>query len=115
MKDWLTQALRKALAESASTLSLAHLTPYAPSVSKCMQMATEAIEGEKALLQSESELSRLRQKLGLTAKEPPTATEALLNSPTRSTLNKKENKTKKRRPGERNPQRDVIGGAPSVS
>ena len=115
VKDWLTQALRKALAESASTLSLAHLTPYAPSVSKCMQMATEAIEGEKALLQSESELSRLRQKLGLTAKEPPTATEALLNSPTHSTANKKDKKTKKRRPGERNPQRDVIGGAPSVS
>lgn len=110
VKDWLTQGLRKALAESASTLCLAHLTPYAPSVSKCMQMATEAIEGEKALLPSESELGRLRQKLGLAVNSSLIATEALVNSSTNKAA-----KTNKRRPGERNPQRDVIGGTPSGS
>ncbi len=66
LKDWLTQAYRKALNENASTLTDQHWQPYAPSVSKCLQMAAEAIEGEKAFQFESGELTHtLRQKLGL--------------------------------------------------
>lgn len=110
VKDWLTQAFRKALSEQASTLSLTQITPYAPSVSKCMQMLTEAIEGENTLLEDESELIRLRQKLGLTTIKA-TAGELLNSSQVNNTIS---GKKRKRRPGERNPQRDEIGGAESA-
>ena len=65
LKDWLTQAYRQALHESASTLRERHWQPYAPSISKCIQIAAEAIEGEKAFQFESGELSLLRQKLGL--------------------------------------------------
>ncbi len=39
LKDWLTQAYRKALDENASSLTEQHWQSYAPSVSKCLQMA----------------------------------------------------------------------------
>ena len=38
LKDWLTQAYRKALDESASTLREHHWQPYAPSIAKCLQI-----------------------------------------------------------------------------
>ena len=65
LKDWLTQAYRKALHEDASTLSEHHWQPYAPSVAQCLQIAAEAIEGEKAFEFESGEVSLLRQKLGL--------------------------------------------------
>ncbi|MBD2184795.1 AAA family ATPase [Planktothrix sp. FACHB-1355] len=114
VKDWLTQALRKALDAEASTLTLVHLKPYAPSVSKCMQMITEAIEGEKALIEDETELIKLRQKLGLTAISSPIAKEASPDNMANSAQTSKTSR-KKRNPGERNPHRDVIGGTQNVS
>ncbi|NJL10332.1 MAG: hypothetical protein HC908_09645 [Calothrix sp. SM1_7_51] len=36
VKDWLTQALIKALAESSDNLKESYLNDYAPSVPKCM-------------------------------------------------------------------------------
>lgn len=98
LKDWLTQAYCKALEENSSTLSEQHWQPYAPSISKCLQIAAEAIEGEKAFQFESGELTLLRQKLGLSsvcASIPPTET---INRP-----------QKKQRPGIRQPRRDVIG------
>lgn len=108
VKDWLTQAFRKALDSEASTLTLAHLQPYAPSVSKCMQMTTEAIEGENTLKEDESELSKLRQKLGLGVNSLHPATEPLKTNSTPSQLDTPPQKKRKQRPGERNPNRDVV-------
>lgn len=64
LKDWLTQAYRKALHEEASTLSEHHWQPYAPSIAQCLQIAAEAIEGEKAFEFESPKVSLLRQKLG---------------------------------------------------
>ena len=102
LKDWLTQAYRKALDESASTLREHHWQSYAPSVAKCLQIAAEAIEGEKAFEFESGEMSLLRQKLGLSKASssgvsPDTLSVAASSKKTRG------------RPGVRQPNRDVIG------
>lgn len=103
LKDWLTQAYRKALDENASTLTIQHWQPYAPSVAKCLSMAAEAVEGEKAFQEKEGELVLLRQQLGLSVSSP--SVKGSENSSAESTSGKK----RKRRPGVRSPHRDVIG------
>lgn len=103
LKDWLTQAYRKALAENASTLTDQHWQPYAPSVSKCLQMAAEAIEGEKAFQFESGELTLLRQKLGLSG------VSSSISSTDNSSLAKTGGQKRKQRPGVRQPSRDVVG------
>ncbi len=103
LKDWLTQAYRQALHESASTLSEHHWQSYAPSISKCIQIAAEAIEGEKAFQFESGELSLLRQKLGLSGSSSSITSSE--NPPIAPTSRKKT----KSRPGARQPSRDVIG------
>ena len=103
LKDWLTQAYRKALNENASTLTDQHWQPYAPSVSKCLQMAAEAIEGEKALQFESGELALLRQKLGLSG------VSSLVSSTDNSSLGLTNAQKRKQRPGVRQPRRDVVG------
>ncbi len=111
VKDWLTQSLRKALSESSNSLKDKYLQTYAPSVSKSVRMLTEAIEGENILLESESQVEKLRASLGLQIHLSQN-----LNQSDKSDNNysSKDSKTKtnhkKRRPGERNPKRDVVGG-----
>ena len=102
LKDWLTQAYRKALDESASTLREHHWQSYAPSVAKCLQIAAEAIEGEKAFEFESGEMSLLRQKLGLSK-----ASSSRVSSDTLSVV--ASSKKTKSRPGVRQPNRDVIG------
>jgi hypothetical protein len=104
LKDWLTQAYRKALDESASTLTENHWQPYSPSLSQCLQIAAEAIEGEKAFQFESGELSLLRQKLGLSG-----ASSSIIGSEDLSVTATSSKKTKGR-PGIRQPSRDVIGG-----
>ncbi len=104
LKDWLTQAYRKALNENASTLTEQHWKPYAPSVSKCLQMAAEAIEGEKALQFESGELTHvLRQKLGLSG------VSSSVSSTDNSSLAQTNAQQRKQRPGVRQPRRDVVG------
>ena len=102
LKDWLTQAYRQALDESASTLRERHWQLYAPSISKCIQIAAEAIEGEKAFQFESGELSLLRQKLGLSGASSITDSS---NLPVTATKKKRI----KSPPGVRQPSRDVIG------
>ncbi len=103
LKDWLTQAYRQALHESASTLRERHWQPYAPSISKCIQIAAEAIEGEKAFQFESGELSLLRQKLGLSG-----ASSSITDSDNQAVTATSRKKTKSR-PGVRQPSRDVVG------
>ena len=103
LKDWLTQAYRKALHEEASTLSEHHWQPYAPSIAQCLQIAAEAIEGEKAFEFESPKVSLLRQKLGLSR-----ASSSTINPGTSSGA--ASSKKTKGRPGVRQPNRDVIGG-----
>lgn len=111
VKDWLTQALIKAFSESSSSLKSEYLTLYAPSVSKCMQMLTEAIEGENVFIDDERELRILRNKLGLTvSQEPEIRTKPQSTNKDLDQININPPTQRKRRPGERNPTRDAIGG-----
>lgn len=103
LKDWLTQAYRKALDEDVSTLTTQHWQPYAPSVAKCLSMAAEAVEGEKAFQEKEGELALLRQQLGLSGLSHSVKDSE--NLPTVPNMSKK----RKGRPGVRAPHRDVIG------
>lgn len=103
LKDWLTQAYRQALDESASTLKERHWQLYAPSISKCIQIAAEAIEGEKAFQFESGELSLLRQKLGLSG-----ASSSITDSDNQAVTATSRKKTKSR-PGVRQPNRDVVG------
>ncbi|PSB08479.1 hypothetical protein C7B62_16690 [Pleurocapsa sp. CCALA 161] len=103
LKDWLTQAYRKALDENASTLTEQHWQPYAPSVSKCIQMAAEAIEGEQALQFESGELTLLRQKLGLSG------VSSLVLPTNNSSVGLTNAQKRKYKPGVRQPHRDVIG------
>ena len=102
LKDWLTQAYRKALHEEACTLSEDHWRPYAPSIAQCLQIAAEAIEGEKAFEFESPEVSLLRQKLGL-SKVSTLTTGSVTSSVVASS------KKTKGYPGVRQPNRDVIG------
>jgi len=104
VKDWLTQAYRKALSDSSTNLKDSYLNDYAPTVPKCMQMLTEAIEGENSLKSDERDLQNLRQKLGLDTHSSPNKA-----SQNQSTKQKSSSKSKKHRPGERNPSRDAVG------
>jgi hypothetical protein len=104
LKDWLTQAYRKALHEEASTLSEHHWQPYAPSIAQCLQIAAEAIEGEKAFEFESPKVSLLRQKLGLSGASSSTISSENLS------VNAASSKKSKGRPGVRQPNRDVIGG-----
>jgi hypothetical protein len=109
VKDWLTQAYRKALSENSSSLKEEYLNFYAPSASKCMQMLTEAMDGEDILASDEVMLKKLRQKLGMKQSNkhhtnPKPQAE-------NSNVNNTETKRKKRsQPGERKPYRDTVGG-----
>jgi GTPase SAR1 family protein len=115
VKDWLTQAFRKALFESSSVLKEEYLNRYAPLASKSLQMLNEATEGEDSLKDSEHDVEKLRKKLGLTVnKEKKIVPETQsLHQNLSNTGNTKSHK-KKPRPGERNPERDVIGGEENV-
>ncbi|NJO31497.1 MAG: AAA family ATPase [Richelia sp. SL_2_1] len=111
VKDWLTQSLRKALSESSNSLNDKYIQAYAPSVSKSVRMLTEAIEGENILLESESQVEKLRASLGLHNPSHQNLYQSDKSEIIRIvTILKQKQNRKKRRPGERNPKRDVVGG-----
>jgi GTPase SAR1 family protein len=110
VKDWLTQSLRKALSESSNSLKDKYIQTYAPSVSKSMRMLTEALEGENILLESESQVEKLRKSLGLNSYSQHTDNPNQQDNNCPGNDSQTKNNRKKRRPGERNPKRDAVGG-----
>ncbi|WP_052754384.1 ATP-binding protein [Calothrix sp. 336/3] len=111
VKDWLTQSLRKALSESSNCLSYKHLQAYAPAVSKSVRMLTEAIEGENILSSGENQVEKLRSSLGLVVRDNQNISVRDTSSHHNlSTSAETKNNRKKRRPGERKINRDIVGG-----
>jgi hypothetical protein len=47
LKDWLIKALAQALEDGGKTLTYQNIQRYAPSVTKCMKMLAEAVDGER--------------------------------------------------------------------
>lgn len=100
LKDWLSAALALSLEESSPSLTRAHLEATAPATAKCMRQLTEAVEGERQLVESNESRELLRQYLGLEASgagkiQPPQAAEI--------------KRPKRGRVGSRNPVRDRVG------
>jgi hypothetical protein len=65
LKDWLTKALAEALETGQKTLTPHLLEHHARSVDRCVQMASDIEEGEKALMYDADAEYRLRVRLGL--------------------------------------------------
>jgi AAA domain len=98
LKNWLTRALKDALDEGASTVTLKHLERRAWSVAQCQRMFKEILEGERQLTETESDIKSLRASLGL-EEETFLANDEKLKTNTR----------KGKKVGQRKPKRDSIG------
>ena len=104
LKNWLTRALKDALDEGASTVTLKHLERRAWSVAQCQRMFKEIQEGERQLTETESDVKSLRASLGLgegTLSPQPEAPK------TKTCRGKKV--------GQRKPKRDSVGQEQDVS
>src|SRR5258708_12746354 len=71
LKDWLTKALAEALETGQKNLTPDLLEHHALSVDRCVQMASDIEEGEKALMDDADAEYRLRVRLGL--ERPPSS------------------------------------------
>jgi hypothetical protein len=100
LKDWLTRALKDALDEDAPTVTTKHLKSRAWSVFQCRGMLKEIAEGEKQLLEVESDVKSLRMSLGL-----DTLGESSVDDPTVPKTDSRSNQ----RVGQRKPKRDPVG------
>lgn len=107
LKNWLTRALKDALDEGATTVDLKHLKRRAWSVAQCQRMFKEIQEGERQLMETESDIENLRSSLGLSDSN----TSAPISNGETS-----ETKTRKgRKVGQRKPKRDSVGLEKDVS
>lgn len=108
LKDWLVRVLVSLSRRGAETLNRKDLEAHAPSIAQCDKMLSEAVEGEVRLIESVDERSRLRTRLGLSAKENnggDTADSTLkVTAPVRNSL----------KPGQRRPVRDAVGTASAI-
>lgn len=102
LKNWLTRALKDALAEEASTVTIKHLERRAWSVAQCQRMLNEIQEGEKQLLETEADRNQLRKALGLEVDENQVSQMSSLSQP-------EVGKSPRRQVGKRKPKRDRIG------
>src|SRR6266516_2496027 len=107
LKDWLVRVLVSLSRRGVDSLNRKDLEVLEPSVTQCEKMLSEAVEGETRLLENTEERSRLRTRLGLSAKEiredsavPPSA----IAAPHRN----------QRKPGQRRPVRDAVGTSSSM-
>ncbi len=100
LKDWLTRALKDALDEDAPTVTTKHLKNRAWSVFQCRGMLKEIAEGEKQLLEVESDVRSLRMSLGL---------DTLGDSPANDLPVPKPTERSNQRVGQRKPKRDPVG------
>lgn len=106
-KNWLTKALREAVASGEKTISPALLLKHAASEDRCNQYITDIEEGEKSLKANPEATERLMVRLGLNArtrrtKEIPPAEAGEEEVP------KKKAPSPRRRVGQRNPVRDEV-------
>ena len=99
LKDWLVRVLVSASRRDAGSLNRKDLEAHAPSVAQCDKMLSEAVETR--LLESTEERSRLRTRLGLSAKENSgeDSPASPIEAPRRN----------QRKPGQRRPVRDAVG------
>lgn len=99
--------MKDALDEGATTVDLKHLKRRSWSVAQCQRMFKEIQEGERQLMETESDVENLRSSLGL------------LDSNTSASISNGETPQTKssrgRKVGQRKPKRDSVGLEKDVS
>jgi hypothetical protein len=107
LKDWLTRVLAASLSEKSPKVTIKHLERQALPISDCQKIASEILEGEASLAESECTRKRLRTLLSLEEVKAPR--ESAIAGGRSATP------PKRGRPaqlvGERNPKRDPVGVA----
>ena len=103
LKNWLTRALKDALDQEATTITLKDLQKRAWSVAQCQRMFKEIQEGEKQFSETEIDVNNLRSALGLGAKTVALSEESQKTTRLPGTV------------GKRTPKRDPIGVQQDVS
>jgi hypothetical protein len=103
LKDWLTRALSAGLSQKKPNVTIRHLENQALSIADCQKIASEILDGEAILTESETTRKRLRGLLSLEDVKAGTKPES------------KSMKTQQAKyVGERNPKRDPVGLAPNA-
>lgn len=108
LKDWLTRAFATALAEDAGTLTRAHLTRHALTVSECDRLLSEALAGEEHVTAGDTASALLRARLRLPESRNAASGEQSQGKGA-SDARPIAGSPRTRRPGERRPTRDPIG------
>ena len=109
LKDWLVRAVAAALHEGDHQLSLARVQAHALSNAPCESMATDAHAAEQKLHYTESSREHLWSLLGMSGLASQPSASASMASPMLAAP------PKRRRVGERAPERDRVGDAPPPS
>ena len=104
LKQWLVRALSVALRTGESTLSRRNLEHQAPSITQADKILSEASDGEMRLMDSNEAATRLREQLGLAPQIRSQQVADNAKQPAQAQARRTS-----RRPGQRNPARDVIG------
>lgn len=111
LKEWLTRAYSLALRLNVETITGEHLEKCALSVSSLTQLLAEITAGESEMNESISQRKLLRGNLGLEGdgriqSSPPQIQASNPESESAQETHNNKPKTKRRRPGKRNPVRD---------
>jgi hypothetical protein len=106
LKNWSRNALREALNENASTVTLKHLEKRALSIGQCRNILKHIKQGEARYAEIEGRIEELYQELGL--RSSPISK---YNYPLHSELKSQDivPKNRKKSVGIRKPTRDSIG------
>jgi hypothetical protein len=110
LKDWLTRVLASGLSEKRPNVTIKHLERQALPISDCQKIATEILEGEASLADSESTRKRLRTLLSLEEVKAPREAATAGRQPAVSSKRGRSSQFV----GERNPKRDPVGVAYST-
>ena len=110
LKDWLTRVLALGLSERRPSVTIKHLERQALPISDCQKIATEILEGEASLADSESTRKRLRTLLSLEEVKAPREAATAGGQPAVPSKRGRSSQFV----GERNPKRDPVGVAHSA-
>jgi hypothetical protein len=105
LKDWLSRALADGLSQKKPNVTIRHLEKQALSIADCQKIASEILEGEAILADSESARKRLRFMLGLEEEKAPARALSSKAMPETNPAQSRQTKYV----GERNPKRDPVG------
>lgn len=120
LKDWLVRALASALEKGMETLTFKHLEQHALSVSQCIKIATEAMEGELAATDTQVERQRLQKMLDIKPQSvdlssplvqtKQSTSESYTDETAEELINRLRNNNRRNRPiAKRKPKRDKVG------